>query len=303
MGSVETREAPEYLTVKEVAALLRVKERKVYDLVSAGDIPCSRAMGKLLFNRQAVERWLSGHTTGEPSTPGADRAEPRPNVFLGSHDPLLDWALRESRCGLATFFDSSRDGLERFANREGLAAGLHIPNKGEGWNTDAVKKRFGSEPMVLVEWAKRLRGLIVPPGNEIRFPHFGSLAGNRVALRQAEAGSQLLLERLMREAGLPSDAIEPVGPALSETDSALMVADGKADAAFGLKAMARQYRLGFAPVIVERYDLLVCRRAWFEPPFQMLLELCREEMFVHRANEMEGYDVTRLGKVHFNGGS
>lgn len=301
MGSAETREAPEYLTVKEVAALLRVKERKVYDLVSAGDIPCSRAMGKLLFNRQAVERWLSGHTSGDAGTGAEGRAEPRPNVFLGSHDPLLDWALRESRCGLATFFDSSRDGLERFAAHEGLAAGLHIPNKGEGWNTEAVQKRFGLEAVVLVEWAKRLRGLIVAPGSELQFPSIGALAGHKVAFRQAEAGSQLLFDRLTREAGLPAGAITPIGPVLSEADSALMVADGKADAAFGLKAIARQYRLGFAPVIVERYDLLVCRRAWFEPPFQTLLAFCREDVFVHRAGEMEGYDVSRLGRVHFNG--
>ena len=301
MVETETRDAPQYLTVKEVAALLRVKERKVYDLVSAGDIPCSRAMGKLLFNRQAVERWLSGHTSGEAGTRTDSPSEPRPNVFLGSHDPLLDWALRESRCGLATFFDSSRDGLERFAAHEGLAAGVHIPNKGEGWNTEAVEKRFGSEPVVLVEWAKRLRGLIVAPGSEMRFPNFGALAGHKVAVRQAEAGSQVLFDRLMREAGLAADAVEPIGPVLSETDSALMVADGKADAAFGLKAIARQYRLGFAPVIVERYDLLVCRRAWFEPPFQTLLAFCREQAFIRRAEEMEGYDVTRLGRVYFNG--
>ena len=41
--------APEFLTTREVAALLRVKERKVYDLAAAGDIPCRRVTGKLLF--------------------------------------------------------------------------------------------------------------------------------------------------------------------------------------------------------------------------------------------------------------
>ena len=35
----------EYLTVKELAALLRLKERKVYDLAASGAVPCSRATG------------------------------------------------------------------------------------------------------------------------------------------------------------------------------------------------------------------------------------------------------------------
>ena len=48
-------EAPHtYLTTKEVADLLRLKERKVYDLVAEGGIPCVRATGKLLFPRDLV---------------------------------------------------------------------------------------------------------------------------------------------------------------------------------------------------------------------------------------------------------
>ena len=34
---------------------------------------------------------------------------PPPRVLAGSHDPLLDWALRESGCGIATYFDGSLD--------------------------------------------------------------------------------------------------------------------------------------------------------------------------------------------------
>ena len=37
---------PEFLTVRELAAFLRVKERKVYSLAASGEIPCSRATGK-----------------------------------------------------------------------------------------------------------------------------------------------------------------------------------------------------------------------------------------------------------------
>ena len=40
---------PDYLTTRELADLLRIGERKVYDLAANGEVPCVRAVGKLLF--------------------------------------------------------------------------------------------------------------------------------------------------------------------------------------------------------------------------------------------------------------
>ncbi|MDJ0895788.1 MAG: helix-turn-helix domain-containing protein, partial [Alphaproteobacteria bacterium] len=44
------------MTVHEVAAYLRIKERKVYDLVSQQRIPASRVTGKWLFSRDEIDR-------------------------------------------------------------------------------------------------------------------------------------------------------------------------------------------------------------------------------------------------------
>ena len=52
---------PAYLTTAEAAEYLRLKERKVYDLVSQGVIPCVRVTGKLLFPRQRIDLWLMNH--------------------------------------------------------------------------------------------------------------------------------------------------------------------------------------------------------------------------------------------------
>tara|TARA_B110000196_G_scaffold281278_1_gene261917 strand:- start:215 stop:472 length:258 start_codon:yes stop_codon:yes gene_type:complete len=48
----------DYLTTRELAEMLRIKERKVYDLVASNRVPCTRATGKLLFSRSAIEAWL-----------------------------------------------------------------------------------------------------------------------------------------------------------------------------------------------------------------------------------------------------
>jgi len=286
-----------YLTTRELAALLRIKERKVYDLAASGDIPCTRALGKLLFPRAAVNAWLAEASSGfAASAPG------RPNVFLGSHDPLLDWALRESGAGMATFFDGSLDGLDRFERGEGAATGLHIHERAaDGWNVDAVRARFAASPVVLVEWAWRERGLIVASDATKQFKTIADLKGKRVVPRQSGAGSQGLLIDLLDEAGLDGGNIDFTEPARSEADAALAVLDGKADAALGLGALASQYRLGFVPLVRERFDLLVDRRAWFEPPMQALLAFCRGDAFRRRAGEMAGYDVGGFGTVRFNG--
>jgi molybdate-binding protein len=220
-------------------------------------------------------------------------------VVLGSHDPLLEWALLESRANLASFLGGSHDGLERFARGEGVAAGLHI-HEAEGWNIDTVRARFSDGDCVLVEWAWRQRGLILPDTLAAEVRELADLKDRVFAPRAAETGSQTLFKTLRAEAGLQPDDIELIAPARSEADAVLAVVDGKADAAFGLKCLARRFRLAFVPLIDERFDLLVSRRGWFEPPFQALLSFCRRAEFAEKAAELGGYDVSGFGTVHFN---
>ena len=259
----------ELLTTREVAGLLRIKERKVYDLVASGEIPHVRVTGKLLFPRALLDAWLLRHSEHTEA--------PRvwPNIVAGSHDPLLDWALRESGAGLATFFDGSLDGLERIAQGDAMTAGLHLV-EGDSWNVGHIERRLAGEPVVLIEWARREQGFILPPGNPAGISGPGDLEGRRLIPRQREAGSFLLLQHLLEAEGLSLDALDLVAPpARTEADVAIAIADGKAEVGLGLAAMARQFRLDFVPLVRERYDLLIWRRAFFEPPLQRLWAFCR----------------------------
>jgi excisionase family DNA binding protein len=50
---------PSVLTVDEVAALLRVNRKTVYELIGRGEIPGARRLGRALrFSRDAVLDWL-----------------------------------------------------------------------------------------------------------------------------------------------------------------------------------------------------------------------------------------------------
>jgi excisionase family DNA binding protein len=287
---------PEFLTTRELAGLLRVKERKVYELASSGALPCSRATGKLLFPRDAVEAWLRHHQEGSLES-GAGR----PNVLAGSHDPLLDWALRESRSGIAALLDGSLDGMARMADGEAIASGLHLP-EGQDWNVEHVRQRLATDPVVLIEWAWREQGLIVAAGNPLGIGDVGDLRGRRFAARQPEAGTYVLLEQLLSASDMSMADLERIDPpARTQTEVANAVAEGRTDAGLGLACVARQLRLDFVPLSRERFDLLVWRRAYFEPPFQRLIEFCRGRIFAAKAEALGGYDLSGFGRVHYNG--
>lgn len=289
----ETASQPEFLTVKELAALLRIKERKVYDLASSGQVPCSRATGKLLFPEAEVRAWIEGKKSGSVER------KPRRAVFLGSHDPLLEWAVRESQSGLATMFDSSMDGLTRFAAGEGVAAGLHV-REGEGWNLNAVKGALPGQDAALIRWAVRRRGLVARRELAGKVSGLTDLGGLKVARRQSEAGAELLFRDLLAEAGIAVDGIAFTAPFRSEQDAVLAVAQGEADVAFGLEAVAAPFGLPFVPLIEERFDIVVDRRSWFEPPMQALMRFAGSEAFRARAERLSGYDIGELGTAVWN---
>ena len=148
----------EYFTTDELAEFLRIKPRKVYDLVSTDKVPYSRVMGKLLFSKSEISNWISG---GQNNI--SNQKNP-PNILLGSHDPLLELAVKQSKSGIAMSFDGSTEGLERFKLNQGIASGLHIYDSDlESWNVPIVKKCLEKQDFVLIEWAKRDRGLIYKP--------------------------------------------------------------------------------------------------------------------------------------------
>jgi excisionase family DNA binding protein len=288
----------EYLTVKELAELLRLKERKIYDLASSGVVPCSKATGKLLFPAAEIRAWIenakSGGQTGSTSAT-------RPPIVLGSHDPLLDWAIRQSRCGLATFYDGSLDGLERFAHGEGVAAGLHIHDAASAtWNVPVVSKAAAGQNAVLISFAKRQRGLVFRAGGD-PVSGLADLTGKRIVPRQPESGTDTLFRELLKKARIDVSALEFTEMARTEDEAVEAVRRGAADATFGLEAVARSYGLEFLPIIQEDFALLFDRKAWFDAPVRNLMAFCATKQFADRAKAYGGYDVDTLGTVIWNG--
>lgn len=287
------------MTTAEVADYLRIGERKVYQLVGNDELPRLRVGGKLLFPREAVDQWLARRIEV-----GDDAVVTPPAVLAGSEDVLLDWAVRESDCGLAVLYVGSSRGIDRLRVGQAMVAGLHLidPELGE-YNVPARCGLAGMPDLVLVEWARRRQGLLIAADNPLGLHDLADLPGSgaRVVRRQQGAGADLLLGHLLARTGTPTDRIDFIArPALSDSDLAAAVATGRADCGIAIEAVARSHGLGFIPLQEERFDLALRRRDYFESPVQSLLEFARGAAFVDMAGSLGGYDVGTTGRVTYN---
>src|SRR5215475_7903256 len=168
---------PDLLTTDEAATYLRLSERKLYELVASGAVPCTKVTGRWLFPKAALDRWLAA----ELIVPARMHA-PAPPIVGGSHDPLLDWALRESGSGLAGLPESSEAGLRRLARGEVTAAAIHLhrlDGDDDAANTQAVAGAAGLHDAVVIAFARREQGLVVAPGNPLRLADVAGIAGKR----------------------------------------------------------------------------------------------------------------------------
>jgi excisionase family DNA binding protein len=291
----------DYLNTAEAARYLRLGERKLYELVAQGRIPCTKATGKWLFPRALLDRWLAAGMV----VPDGIANRPAPPIAAGSHDPLLEWALRESGSGIAMLSEGSEAGLRRLAAGEALLAGIHlhrIEGADEDANQQAVTGSAALADAVLIAWARREQGLVLAPGNSLQLRSIDDVAkrGARITERQAGAGAQALLLRLLRAANLEVTDLKRVGTARTGDDLALAVREGRADCGIATRAVAATRGLEFVPLAWERFDLVLRRRDYFEPGPQALFKLGRSTEFAARAAALGGYDVAESGSVVLN---
>jgi putative molybdopterin biosynthesis protein len=56
------------------------------------------------------------------------------------------------------------------------------------------------------------------------------------------------------------------------------------------------------PLMDESFDLLIDRRAYFEPPMQALMTFCRGTELQSYAAKLGGYDLSEIGQIRWNSG-
>lgn len=292
----------EFLTTSEAADYLRLGERKLYELVTNGAIPCTKVTGKWLFPRHELDLWV---LSGMARPAGMLTAEPPP-VVGGSQDELLDWSLRESGSGLGSMTEGSARGLERLQRDEVMAVAVHFHSLDAEGNlaSDASATALRDAPdlhdALLVAFVRREQGLVLPPGNPKRLRGLSDVLalGSRMAMRQQGTGAQMLLDVLLTRAGATMRDLRRVEtPALTGPDLAEMVRAGQADCGVATRAAARSAGLDFVPLVWENFDLAMRQRSYFRPAMQALIRFLSERRLRQRAEELTGYDPSPAGQI------
>lgn len=294
----------EFLTTSEAADYLRLGERKLYELVTSGTIPCSKVTGKWLFPRHELDLWVLSGMSRPATMPIVDP----PLILGGSRDDLLDWCLRESGSALASLSEGTLRGIDRLQCGEVIATAINFHSADEfdhaesDPNVAAVRALPGLHDAVLIGIAKREQGLLITAGNPKNIRSMADVIAGaaRIAFRQQGSGAQLLLETILARAGVTLRELQRLEqPCLSGRDLAAAIRSGDADCGIAPRATATAAGLDFLPLGWENFDLLTRQRSYFNPSMQLLTRFLSSDRIARRAAEMTGYDLTTTGTIRF----
>jgi len=288
-------------TTAEAARYLRLKERKIYEMVAEGTVPCTKVTGRWLFPKAELDHWL---TSSVVRPAGMSQPQPAP-IVAGSHDPLLEWAMRESGSGLAMLAVGSEAGFNHFIAGESIAATMHLhalEDAEADANVAALIGRSDLQDAVLIAFCRREQGFLLAPGNPLKLKSIEDVIAKRapIAMRPKGAGAQLLLLALLHRAKAALDTLVAVSPVCpTGPDIAQAIRAGRADVGIATRSVANAAGLDFVPIVWEPFDLLMRQRDYFHPPLQALIRFLQSDELKARAHEMGGFDLSAAGAVRF----
>jgi molybdate-binding protein len=223
--------------------------------------------------------------------------EPEALRLAGSDDPGLDILLRHAGASVTTVGTrGSFHGLTRIWRGTADAAAIHLRHRSGGHNSPFARALLrGRRPAIIHLW-RREQGLLTPEGNPGHISGPGDLRALRIARRQYGAGTRVLLDRLLTEAGIAPATV--AGPeAASHLEMAMSVASGQADAGLGVRAAATALDLDFVPVLWEDFDIVLGGDAL--PAAEPLICALRNPGVQSSIHALGGYDTSRAGTVEY----
>jgi putative molybdopterin biosynthesis protein len=296
-GTRVAEEAEERMTELRRAGLRDLASRALATALAAGHAP--EDLQATLA--EAAARWRG--------QPGQRVLGPRPHPgelrFVGSHDPSVELladrlAARRPPVQLVTRFVGSLEGLMALAHGEANLAGCHLLDAETGeYNLPFVKRILPGRPLLLITLATRQQGFMWRAGTLLR-ADLETIARRRLRLanRQPGSGTRVLLDHLLRRAGISPRRIAGYDSALpTHLAVAQAVAARQADVALGIKAAARAQGLDFHAVRSERYELVIPAGLAASWEIRALRAEVARRPLARLAAALEGYDFAAAGKV------
>ena len=202
--------------------------------------------------------------------------------------------------GISSSNVGSLGGLLALNRGEAHAAGVHLLDEATGeYNVSYVRRYVKGRDVVLVNLAKRIQGLIVPPGNPMGLGRLEDLSesGARFINRQRGSGTRMLLDYMLGRLGIDAGAVAGYDrEEYTHLAVAAAVAGGRADVGLGVLSAARALGVDFVPLLEEQYDLAIPAEFYESELLGPMLELVRSDEFRRELEAMGGYDTGMTGQ-------
>lgn len=289
---------PRFLSVRQLAELLHVNEKKVYQLAGEGEIPGTKVTGKWLFPTQLIENWIFENSHGGVMT---DRL-----VIAGCEDMLVQ---RVSNRAAIAMQDSAMISYSPQDTRHGL-------RMLETGRVDATFINWGATEAnalrhlgllrshrnhmnwVVVRVLQRNQGLVYSP-NAIQQKSVGKvelaelILNNNLswAIRRDSSGSMRLLQDECTTQQTDLSNLNVGVRCDSERSAIAAISTGQADITCGTESAAREYKLGFLPVSKVSLDLVMMRKTYFRTLIQAFLATFRHEHTRNDISALGGYKL------------
>lgn len=286
------------LTTKELAGLLRLNEKKVYQLVKEGDIPHVRIAGKWLFPERHVTRWIDENVQRE-----------RDILIVGSNDVLMEKLVllysQENFPGSVAFYSSmgSSRGVHALSLKKGQVCCTHLLDMETGeYNLPFLDRVLSGQRYVVVNLWRRKQGLIVKKGNPMGLRGLEDVVekGAKFINRNEGSGTRVLLEYLIREKGLNERDITGFNEEVdSHMDAALKVFFGEADAGLGIEYVTYPLGLDFLPLKEEMFDLVIPGELWSTSVIKGFMDYVSPARITRLSKNLPGYNLKDTGKIRF----
>jgi molybdate-binding protein/DNA-binding XRE family transcriptional regulator len=180
-------------------------------------------------------------------------------------------------------------------------AGSHLKDDRTGeFNLPYIRREFREGDFTVVTFARWEEGLVVAKSNPKGVRRVQDLAkrGVRFVNRELGSGSRALLDRLLRDAGVPASRVDGYERVVrGHLAAAYCVASGDADSCLATRSAAQTFNLAFTPLESERYDLVMRKRTLDTPEAQALLDVLQRATLRRKLEAVAGYDTAETGTI------
>ena len=225
-------------------------------------------------------------------------------VCTGSHDLILDiindlMLKNRLSASVSSTHVGSMAGLIALSKKEAHIAPSHLLDENDGtYNLHVVQSLFKNENMVIIKGVKRRQGFIVPKGNPMNIQNIHDLPHVRYINRQRGAGTRVLLDFCLKQAGIPPEKINGYRhEAATHMSVAAAVQKGNADTGMGVYSAAKALNLDFIDIACEEYDFVTYESFLELPKIQKFIEILKSKAFADKLDALGGYTYEHIGEI------